>query len=116
MKIEITARGIYDSEGAEIPVGTELTLKNEPTDWAGRYRVVGDAKGKIGVTNPKGGGKGDKKPDAATFAAEEREGGWTIVDGDGNPYGKPLTEDDAKAFNDLDEAEKAEFVAEHVKA
>lgn len=116
MRIRITGHGIYDGNGVEVPVGSEHEVKDEPQGWAGRYVLLGDGKGKTAVTNPKGGGKADKKPDAPTFTAEEREGAWTIVDGDGNPHGKPLTEDDAKAFNDLDEAEKAEFVAEHVKA
>lgn len=46
MKIEITGRGIYNSNG-EIEVGTVLDVKEEPTAWAGRYRVVsGGGKGK----------------------------------------------------------------------
>lgn len=52
MKIEIIAPGIYNSNGEEIEVGTELTVKEEPTAWAGRYRIVADAKGKAAVTNP----------------------------------------------------------------
>lgn len=53
MKIEITGKGIYGAKG-EIPVGTELTVKDEPTGWAGRYRVIsgGETKGKEAVTNP----------------------------------------------------------------
>ena len=52
MKIEIIAPGIYNSKGEEIEVGTELTVKEEPTAWAGRYRVIADTKGKTPVTNP----------------------------------------------------------------
>lgn len=51
MRIEITATGIYGQNG-EIPVGTELTVKEEPTGWAGRYRVIADEKGKTPVINP----------------------------------------------------------------
>ena len=43
-KYEITAGGIYDNEGKEVPIGTMLTLKEEPTAWAGRYRVVDGGK------------------------------------------------------------------------
>ena len=41
-KIRITAMGIYDGQGREIPIGTTFTVINEPTAWAGRYEVVGD--------------------------------------------------------------------------
>lgn len=50
MKIEITARGIYGKDG-EVAVGTTLDVKEEPTAWAGRYRVVSDETGKDPVTN-----------------------------------------------------------------
>ncbi|MHC2298157.1 hypothetical protein [Rhizobium mongolense] len=53
MKIKITAGGIYGGDGKEVPIGTELTVKEEPKGWAGRYTVLsGDAKGKTAVTNP----------------------------------------------------------------
>lgn len=50
MKIEITAPGIYGSTG-EIAVGTTFDVKEEPKDWAGRYRVVADDADKEPVTN-----------------------------------------------------------------
>lgn len=50
IKIEITGRGVYGAKG-EIAVGTELTVKEEPTGWAGRYRVISDDKGKEPVVN-----------------------------------------------------------------
>lgn len=51
MRIEVTAAGIYNGKGQEIPVGTELTVKKEPLAWAGRYRVLSDDKGKTPVNN-----------------------------------------------------------------
>lgn len=52
MKIRITSGGIFGAKG-EIPVGTEITVKKEPTEWAGRYTVLdGDAKGKTAIVNP----------------------------------------------------------------
>lgn len=51
MRIEITAPGIYGLDG-EIAVGTTFDVSEEPTAWAGRYRVVSDDKGKEPVTNP----------------------------------------------------------------
>lgn len=45
MKIEITGRGVYGGNG-EIEIGTVLDVKEEPTAWAGRYRVVSGGKGK----------------------------------------------------------------------
>lgn len=117
MRIRITGGGIYDGNGEEVPVGKEFEVKDEPKGWDGRYVVLSDGKGKTAVTNPRGGkpDKGEGKTEGPTYKAEDRDGSWTIVDGDGNPHGKPLTEDDAKAFNDLNDADKAEFVAEHVK-
>lgn len=50
IKIEITGRGVYGAQG-EIPVGTELTVKAEPTGWAGRYRVISDDTDKEIVVN-----------------------------------------------------------------
>ena len=50
MKIEITAGGIYGVDGKEIPVGTEFDVEHEPTEWAGRYRVVATAKGRTAAT------------------------------------------------------------------
>lgn len=57
MKIQITAGGIFNGEGEEIPVGTELTVAKEPAAWAGRYTVLSEGKGdkrdKTPVVNPK---------------------------------------------------------------
>lgn len=60
MKIRITATGIYGANG-EIPVGTELTVKEEPLGWKGRYEIVGNTEQKVAVTNPAK--KPDDKPD-----------------------------------------------------
>lgn len=51
MKIRITAGGIHGVDG-EIAIGTELTVKDEPTGWHGRYVVLADAaEGAAPVTN-----------------------------------------------------------------
>lgn len=51
MKIRITGTGIYGKDG-ELAVGTELSVKNEPKGWEGRYEVLsGDTDGKEPVTN-----------------------------------------------------------------
>lgn len=50
MKIRITGTGIFGKDG-EIVVGTEFTVKDEPTAWAGRYEVLsGVGEGKVAVT------------------------------------------------------------------
>jgi len=51
MRIEITAGGIYGAEGKPVPIGTVLTVSEEPKGWAGRYRVIGKTEGKTAVTN-----------------------------------------------------------------
>lgn len=111
MKIEITAGGIYGANGKEIAVGTELTVKEEPKAWAGRYRVVGGAKQADGDEAGKT-GKGGKTAvvNPAKYEAVEKDGVWNVVDGDGKVHGKPLNADDAKSFNGLSDADKAEYV------
>lgn len=106
MRIKITKSGIYGAKGG-IPVGTELTVKEEPKGWDGRYEVIsGGEDGKTAVTNPAG---SDQK--AATYEAKHRGGGsYSIVDGDGKEVAEKLTKADADSFNAMSDAEKAEYV------
>lgn len=64
MRIQITAGGVYNSAGQEIPVGEVLTVNKEPKGWAGRYTVLKDAEGKTAATG-KGGGKPPEDPQRA---------------------------------------------------
>jgi len=53
MRIKVTKPGIYNSAGQEIAAGTELTVKKEPTGWAGRYETISaSSEKKESVTNP----------------------------------------------------------------
>lgn len=114
VRIEITGdaergSGIYGADGKQIPVGTELTLKEEPKGWAGRYRVLGDTKGKIATTAA--------EAPVGPFTVAAGAAGWfNILDAKGEKVGKGLREDDAKAFADLSTDDQAEFAAEHAKA
>ncbi|HYE46227.1 MAG TPA: hypothetical protein VEA44_10695 [Caulobacter sp.] len=106
MKIQITAGGIYNAKGEEIPVGTELTVKGEPTAWAGRYTVVsgGKSEGKTAVTNP-----------APSLKAEHHGGGkFNITEGE-KVLKEGLTKADADAFNALSDEDKAAFIAAQSK-
>lgn len=119
MRVKITKPGIYNSEGKEIDVGTELDVKNEPTGWAGRYEVIsgGDTKGKKAVTNPKGGDTKGDEPPAGPFTVDDGGNGWwSILDAKGEKVGKGLREDDAKAFDTMSDEDKTAFAAEHAKA
>jgi hypothetical protein len=135
MRIKITAGGIFDGEGKEVPVGSYFTVKDEPTGWAGRYEIVADdaepkAKGgKKAVTNPgkdpityeakaKGGKKAVTNPgkDPITYEAKAKGEEWFIFDTDGKEQGAALSEADATAFNGLSDEDKAAFVVEHAKA
>lgn len=108
MRIKITAGGIHDGTGKEIPVGTELTVKKEPKGWAGRYAVLSDDKGKTPINND--------EPPAGPFTVEDGgKGWWSILDGKGQKVGKGLREDDAKAFESLSDEDKTAFAAEHAK-
>lgn len=107
MKIEITARGIHGVDGEELPIGTVLDLKEEPTALAGRYRVVsgGKTEGKTAVTNPAKTdvAEGPKLP----LEAKDSGGGWyTVTDADGAEHGKKLRKEDAEAFNALSDEDK----------
>ena len=127
MKIQITAGGIYDGEGKEIPVGTEFDLKEEPTSWAGRYTVLSDGEKahKKAAPNPKpteGAGGNDQPP--AEFVApvgpftagEKSPGWWTIFDGQGQPVGKNVRKNDLDSFDTLSDDDKLAFATESAKA
>lgn len=54
MRIRITAGGVYNAAGDEIPVGSEFDVEKEPRGWAGRYvPISGSSDGKVAVKNPK---------------------------------------------------------------
>lgn len=71
MKIKITGGGIFGQDG-EIAIGTQLTVKEEPKGWAGRYEVIsgGDTEGKKAVANPAKAGKTDETPKTAAEVLE----------------------------------------------
>lgn len=100
MRIKITAGGIYDGKGQEIPVGTELTVKEEPAAWAGRFETIeGAGKGKTAVTND-------------GLKAEHHGGGkFNITQGE-TVLLSGLSKADADAFNGMSDEDKATFVAE----
>lgn len=111
-KYEITAGGIYDNEGKEVPIGTMLTLKEEPTAWAGRYRVVGGNgdEDKTLIVNP-----ADTAP-VGPFEVREAGPGWfSLHDGSGEQIGSKIRKDDAEGFATLSDEDKAAFAAEHAK-
>ncbi|MFT6427986.1 MAG: hypothetical protein ACJAVC_001260 [Brevundimonas sp.] len=120
MRIRITAGGIYDGEGKEIPVGTELDVADfdvndegqpvEPHPWGGRFVAIGGGKdGKTAVTN-------DQPPVGPFTVVDGGKGWWTIQDGKGEKVGASVREDDAKAFDTMSDDDKAAFAAEHAKA
>lgn len=126
MRIKITAGGIYDGEGKEIPVGTEVTVKEEPAVWAGRYEVIsgGEKPGKTAVTNPKGGEKPGNDQPLAEFVApvgpftakEKSPGWWSIFDGADQPVGKSVRKNDLDGFDGLSDDDKLAFATESAKA
>ncbi|WP_293921137.1 hypothetical protein [Sphingobium sp. UBA5915] len=61
MKIRIIAGGIFGALG-ELPIGTELEVREAPAGWAGRYEIVGKepAKEAQPVTNPAKDEEGEK--------------------------------------------------------
>lgn len=101
--IKITAGGIFGAEG-EIPVGTEITLKNEPKGWEGRYVVISGgaaAEAKTAVTNPA------KTEEPGELVAKHRgAGSYSVMRGDEEIVDK-LAKDQAEQFNSLSAEDKA---------
>lgn len=116
MRIKITQPGIYNAKGEEIAVGTELTVKDEPKGWAGRYeRISGGSEakdkgnGKTAVTNPA------KTTFKAPFEAKDKGNGWWGITDAAGAEVKALRKDDAEIFNALSDADKAKQVEEYQK-
>lgn len=104
MRIKITKPGIFGLNG-EIPVGTELTLKDEPKGWAGRYEVIsGNGEGKTAVTNP---ADGDTTP---AYEVKATSPGWFAVFQGNDQATKSLRKDDVEGFDALSDDGKAAFV------
>ena len=98
VRIKITRGGIYGKDG-EVAVGTMLTLKEEPTAWAGRYEVIGDTENLTPVTNP--------APAEEKLVAKHRgAGSYSVMRGDDEVVDK-LAKDQAEAFNALSDEDKA---------
>lgn len=108
----LSSTGIYGADGKEMEVGHELTLKEEPIGWAGRYDVI-DASDTDDKAKDKGGKTAIVNPAEAKapFQAKDKGGGWwAIYDADGKEV-KSLRKDDAEIFNALSDEDKAAHVA-----
>lgn len=103
----LNSTGIYGADGKELPVGHELTVKEEPKGWAGRYDVLsgGDTKGKTAVTNP--------APATTGYAVKEKGSGWYAITKDGQEVTKSLRKDDVEGFDELSDDDKAAFADLH---
>lgn len=106
MRIRITEKGIYGA-GGEIPVGTEIEVKEAPKGWDGRFAVISDkAEGETPVVNPA------PVPDS-TYAVKDKGSGWfVIVQGD-KEVTKSLRRDDVTGFDEFSDADKAAFVEQN---
>ena len=101
MRVKITSRGLYGRNG-EVPVGTEIDVADEPKALAGRYEVLATEQAKVAVTNPASGG--------GIKAVHNGGGRYVVKDGD-KVLLTGLSKDDAGAFNELSDDEKAAYVA-----
>ncbi len=109
----LSSTGIFGKDGAEMEVGTVLTLKEEPKGWAGRYDIldgdIADDKSK-----DKGGAKTaivNPAEAKAPFQAKDKGGGWWAIYDADNKEVKSLRKDDAEIFNALSDEDKAKHVA-----
>ncbi|MCW0014902.1 MULTISPECIES: hypothetical protein [Rhizobium] len=103
-----TSSGLYgkpstENPSGEIPIGTEIDVEKEPTDWVGRYEVVsGSTEGKEPILN-------------SAYAVESKGGGYSVITKDGEPVTKGLRKDDLEGFDTLSEEDRAAFVELHKK-
>ncbi|WP_416066097.1 hypothetical protein ACK9YZ_07020 [Rhizobium sp. ZK1] len=104
-----TSSGLYgapskENPSGEIPIGMEIDVEKEPTDWVGRYEVVsGSTEGKEPILNN------------SAYAVEAKGGGYYVVTKDGEPVTKGLRKDDLDGFDTLSEEDRAAFVELHKK-
>ncbi|WP_174804360.1 hypothetical protein [Martelella limonii] len=103
-----TTTGIYGAEGKEYEVGTELTVKEEPTKWRGRYDIVSDEKGKEPVVNPD-----NTEPPKTGYAIAEQSAGWYAVTKDGAVVTKNMRKGDLEGFDAMSDDDKDAFVELH---
>jgi len=103
----LSGTGIYGKGGVEMPVGTELDVKEEPTGWAGRYDILsdGNTKGKKAVVNPASATTG--------YAVTEKSPGWHVVTKDGEIATKAFRKEDLAEFDTMSDEDKAAFVDLH---
>lgn len=102
MKVQVTAGGIYDAKGQEIPVGSELTIDAIPAELVGRVTPLGGSPVAVPVEPSQGG---------APYEVKESSPGWyQVYDAAGAEVGKKLRKDDAEAFTALSDEDKAEFL------
>lgn len=101
MKIEITRAGVFDQDGNEIEVGTELDINGDtvPAWLVNKGRVIAEGKGKTAVTNTSG----------AERQARLKEIAMGLADGDFIASGAP---DVGKVNELLNEGETAFTAAE----
>jgi hypothetical protein len=104
-----TSSGLYgkpstENPSGEIPIGTEIDVEKEPTDWVGRYEVVsGSTEGKEPILND------------SAYKVESKGGGYSVITKDGEPVTKGLRKDDLEGFDTLSEEDRAAFVELHKK-
>ena len=104
MKYEITRRGVYDAKGKAFEIGDIVDIKGDDIPgWLVNKAEPVKAEKKA-VTNP------------AKFEAKAKGDAWVIVGAGNKEVGKPISEADAKAFNEMSDEDKADFAAEHAKA
>jgi len=101
----LSSTGIYGQDGKEMPVGHEMTVKEEPKGWAGRYDILsgGTAEGGEPVTNQ------------SAYAVVEKDGGWFAVTKDGQEVTKSFRKGDVDGFDGMSEQDKEAFVDLHKK-
>lgn len=102
VKIRITKGGIYGANG-EVPIGTELTLKEEPKGWKGRYEVISAQGSDVEMI---------VNPDAELRATRLKELSAGLSEEDFTASGAP----DVKAVNALLDEGEAPFTAKERNA
>ncbi|MHC2215532.1 hypothetical protein [Rhizobium leguminosarum] len=99
-----------ENPSGEIPIGTEIDVEKEPTDWVGRYEVVfGSTEGKQPIIKPANDGG------TSGYVVKDKGGAWFVITKDGEEVTKNFRKADVDGFDEMSDEDKQAFVDLHKK-
>ncbi|QND43252.1 hypothetical protein HB770_11075 [Rhizobium leguminosarum bv. viciae] len=93
-----------------MPIGTEIDVEKEPTDWVGRYEVLSrSTEGKEPILNPANDGG------TSGYVVKDKGGAWFVITKDGEEVTKNFRKADVDGFDEMSDEDKQAFVELHKK-